>query len=76
MSETFLYQYQQQPREEFANSLYQHISAEPAFFADLQFSPLTQIGKTLTLMGVTLAFMLTVSPNARTTVFDQVARTK
>jgi hypothetical protein len=76
MSDNFLYQYQEQPGNKFAQSLYQRISEEPVPFAVFEFSPLAQMGKTFTLMGLTLVVMMAFSPKARAVAYENVMGTR
>lgn len=77
MNDEFLYQYRQPPGLEFSRALYRRISAEPerpTVSITFGYSPWKQMAASLNLLGVAVAAVLAVSPEARTKVWRQIAR--
>jgi hypothetical protein len=75
MNDEFLYQYRQPPGPEFSRALYRRISAEPerpAVSITFVYSPFKQMAASLNLLGMAIAAVLAISPEARTRVWHQI----
>jgi len=77
MNDEFLYQYRQPPGPEFSQALYRRISAEPerpAVSITFGCSPWKQMAASLNLLGMAVAAVVAISPEARTKVWRQIAK--
>jgi len=76
MNDQFLYQYQQRPRPEFAEELYQRVSRQRRgpVLSYSRGSPLTGLAQSLHWMGVTMAVLFALSPDVRAQVYERVVQ--